>query len=394
MGGVQCQPTGAQDPQLIRHDNTTIIGYKGFKKGLICINFQYEVGQTYHLPRESLEMCQTGFHFCRFPSDVFKYYPEGGGEDNVYARVKAEDLILEAEEKCATCTITILEILTASALLKEMPQKIVRVDGAVEHYIEGKLHCDDGPAIEGPGDRKVYAQKGLYHRTGGLPADTHGNYQGWYQNGVLHREDGPAVINGLYDEQYWVQGHPHRLIGPAFVFEDGTMEYWINGKRHRENGLPAVVNDNTGHYEYWVNGDPHREGGLPAVVNPPEGIVEYWVHGQRHREDGPARIAPDVTLWCYHDQLHRIGGPAFETPSLKMWMKHGSLHCEDGPAFIKTAECPFKDFEGVPGIVCMSSKVIQEHQSEEYYLDGIQVLPNVIHQQRLDPILPTTITCY
>jgi len=69
----------------------------------------------------------------------------------------------------------------------------------------GKLHRDDGPAIEYSDGGKEY-----------------------YYHGKHHREDGPAIEwNG--DKSYWVNGKRHREDGPAVILEDGTKEYWING---------------------------------------------------------------------------------------------------------------------------------------------------------------------
>ena len=46
--------------------------YKGFDKGLKCRDFQYEIGKEYE--EERAEICDTGFHACENPLDVFEYY--------------------------------------------------------------------------------------------------------------------------------------------------------------------------------------------------------------------------------------------------------------------------------------------------------------------------------
>lgn len=46
--------------------------YKGFDKGLKCRDFQYEIGKEYEEKRA--EICDTGFHACENPLDVFGYY--------------------------------------------------------------------------------------------------------------------------------------------------------------------------------------------------------------------------------------------------------------------------------------------------------------------------------
>jgi len=50
------------------------------------------------------------------------------------------------------------------------PKMRVDSDGSKRWYLNGKLHCEDGPAVEWPDGEKQ-----------------------WYLNGKLHREDGPAV---------------------------------------------------------------------------------------------------------------------------------------------------------------------------------------------------------
>ena len=65
---------------------TTIIGYKGFDKNLQCRGFQYEVGKEYEC-KDSIELCNSGFHFCENPQEVLWYYSAGNG--NRFAIVEA-----------------------------------------------------------------------------------------------------------------------------------------------------------------------------------------------------------------------------------------------------------------------------------------------------------------
>lgn len=51
-----------------------IPSYKGFNKDLQCRSFQYEVGKEYEQEGE-IKCCEKGFHACKFPTDVFRYYP-------------------------------------------------------------------------------------------------------------------------------------------------------------------------------------------------------------------------------------------------------------------------------------------------------------------------------
>jgi hypothetical protein len=62
---------------------------------------------------------------------------------------------------------------------------------------------------------------------------TDGNRE-WYQNGKLHREDGPA-IEYAYGDKYWYQNDErHRLDGPAIEYADGDKYWYIEGKELTE----------------------------------------------------------------------------------------------------------------------------------------------------------------
>ena len=59
--------------------------YKGFDKGLKCRDFQYEIGKEYE--EERTEICDTGFHACENPLDVFGYYAPA---DSRYCEVELD----------------------------------------------------------------------------------------------------------------------------------------------------------------------------------------------------------------------------------------------------------------------------------------------------------------
>ena len=48
-------------------------GFKGFNKGLVCNNFQYEQGKEYKIYGE-IKLYARGFHFCENPLDVLDCY--------------------------------------------------------------------------------------------------------------------------------------------------------------------------------------------------------------------------------------------------------------------------------------------------------------------------------
>lgn len=72
--------------------------YKGFNEKLQCRDFQYELGEEYEEPKA--ELCETGFHACENPIDVFNYYPPS---DNRYCEVELEDVTREKGDDSKVC---------------------------------------------------------------------------------------------------------------------------------------------------------------------------------------------------------------------------------------------------------------------------------------------------
>ena len=72
--------------------------YKGFDKDLKCKDFQYEIGKTYEEP--TAELCNSGFHACERPLDVFRYYAPS--KMSRYCEVNLDDVSdqMSCDSKC------------------------------------------------------------------------------------------------------------------------------------------------------------------------------------------------------------------------------------------------------------------------------------------------------
>ena len=75
--------------------NEQVIAYKGFKRDMTCRGYRYEVGKTY--TTQTADVCNTGFHACEYPLDVFDYYPPG---TSVYHEVQQSGEI--SRDNCDT----------------------------------------------------------------------------------------------------------------------------------------------------------------------------------------------------------------------------------------------------------------------------------------------------
>ena len=74
----------------------------------------------------------------------------------------------------------------------------------------------------------------------------------WYLNGKLHREDGPAIEWDSGDKDWYLNGKLHREDGPAREWNDGSKFWFLNGKKHREDG-PAIEFA-SGDKDWYLNG--------------------------------------------------------------------------------------------------------------------------------------------
>jgi hypothetical protein len=129
--------------------------------------------------------------------------------------------------------------------------------------------------------------------------DNDGNKRWKNSEGKLHREDGPAIEHSDGSRSWYINGKFHREDGPAVERADGSLEWWSNGKLHREDG-PAIEYVN-GSREWYINGKLHREDG-PAVEYC-DGSREWYINGKLHREDGPAvEYADGLRYWYLNGQ--------------------------------------------------------------------------------------------
>ena len=110
----------------------------------------------------------------------------------------------------------------------------------------------------------------------------------WRLDGKLHREDGPAIESSNGDKRWYVNGQLHRLDGPAYEDADGDKEWWANGELHREDG-PAIEDANGDKY-WYIAGEEYTEEGFKkkiAEMHPPAAqscagkVVE--IEGQRYQ---------------------------------------------------------------------------------------------------------------
>jgi hypothetical protein len=166
------------------------------------------------------------------------------------------------------------------------PVATILPNGDREWRLEGKLHRPDGKlAIEyaqGGGECWLHGEhlftapppnREDWREVRGEPIVStrlNGDTE-WRVQGKLHREDGPAVEYTRGGGEWWLHGVNHREDGPAAIFPDGSWGWYKNGHLHRDDG-PALW-EPSGRMAWYRNGSPHREDG-PAGFHP--GLGWFW----------------------------------------------------------------------------------------------------------------------
>lgn len=92
-------------------------GYKVFNSDFRCKGFLFELGKTYKHEGE-IELCNSGFHFCKKAVDCFNYY--SFDPDNIVCEIDAIGNVIESSEdsKCVTSEISIVRRLSWGEVLE------------------------------------------------------------------------------------------------------------------------------------------------------------------------------------------------------------------------------------------------------------------------------------
>ena len=109
--------------------------------------------------------------------------------------------------------------------MSEMKNGRYEEAGDIYWFKGGKLHREDGPALEWPDGTKFWFINGQNHRENGPAIEWANGDKRWYFNGNLHREDGPAIESSNGTRMWYFNGLCHREDGPAY---EGTLgEMWF-----------------------------------------------------------------------------------------------------------------------------------------------------------------------
>jgi hypothetical protein len=93
-----------------------IVAYKGFDANMQCRGYQFAIGQTYK-HQGKVKACESGFHACEYPLDVFNYYEPAS---NRFALVEQSGELSrhEGDSKVASSKITIKAEINFAGIVK------------------------------------------------------------------------------------------------------------------------------------------------------------------------------------------------------------------------------------------------------------------------------------
>jgi hypothetical protein len=204
-----------------------ITTYKGFDKDLKCLDFQYEVGKTYH-HEGAVVACKSGFHACENPLDVWAFYPLAEG--NRFCRVTQSAAIKEGTKTVSAVLTVEKEIALGDMIVEGVRYLAARAEEKTSGY---------GSTLAASGNNSTLAASGNNSR---LAAS--GNNSRLAASGNYSR----LAVSGDYS-RLAASGNNSRLAASGYGStlaasgDYGTLAASGNGSRAKagENGAIALV---------------------------------------------------------------------------------------------------------------------------------------------------------
>jgi hypothetical protein len=219
----------------MKNEFTPIKGCKGFDKDLKCRGFQYKEGETYETDRA--EICESGFHFCENPIDIFGYYPPS---ESKYHEVEALAPCKDHEDDSKKCTTKIkigAEINLHSMILIGAKFILSKVDWEKDK----QTNTGNRSAATNTGDQSAATN------TGDQSAATNTGYQSaatntGYQSAATNTGNRSAATNTGSQSAATVKGNESVACGLGYQCKaSGSLGCWlVLAERDEEYKIKSV----------------------------------------------------------------------------------------------------------------------------------------------------------
>ena len=194
-----------------------IKGFKGFDKNLKCRDYQFEIEKDF-IHEGEVKACESGFHFCENPLDVFNYYSPAASR---FAEVEGSgDINTDgSDSKVAVSRLSIKGELTLNGLIN-----------AGVKFIFDRVNTGDQSAATNTGNYSAATNTGdqsAATNTGDQSAATN---TGNYSAATVEGKDSIAIVTGY-------ESKAKGKIGCWIVLTERSNDYSIlNVKAFKVDG--------------------------------------------------------------------------------------------------------------------------------------------------------------
>jgi len=166
-----------------------ITSFKGFNDKWECRGFKFKPGETFHHDGQ-VKACESGFHACEYPLDVFNYYPPAGSRFAVvkqYGDLSRHD----GDTKVSSKSISIMAEINIAVLVKAAIEYTTSRCKPVDHVSPASATGDYG-AASATGYSGAASATGDYGAASATGESSVAAATGW--NGRAQGAEGCAIV--------------------------------------------------------------------------------------------------------------------------------------------------------------------------------------------------------
>ena len=218
-------------------------GYKGFDKDLKCRGFQYEVGKEF-THEGKVEVCESGYHFCTVPLDVFRYYNPASSrfcevESTGDERTHGEDSKVATSKLRVVAEIGLAEMIKLG--VKALYEKLSQKGPATSGYKSTAATSGDKSTAASSGDQSTAASSGGYSTAATSGYKSTAATSGDNSTAATSGDNSTAATSG-YNSTVVVTGSESVAVSTGYKGRaKGALGCWLVLAERDRNGNILVV---------------------------------------------------------------------------------------------------------------------------------------------------------